>query len=194
MQRLARGRIEHVVDDLRAGECAGADDLVQRRRVPDRCQPGKADLALPAQLLEGRHDLIHDLLHAERRSATGRSDVIVQVKDVDAIHLQAREAGIERFDDRVGNAAFAGRQADLGADHHARRLELAQDAAKVLLGLAVAILHGRVEVVDAGGECARDRTLLVGRIAAHHQAADGAAAEAEHRDLQAGPPESAHFH
>jgi len=118
----------------------------------------------------------------------------VELEQVDALEAEAAEARLEgRRHGLGGAAARLIRDAHLGADDDARTEGL-EDAAEVLLGLAVAVLHGRVEVVDAGCERLRDRALLVGRIAAHHQAADGAAAEAEHRDLQAGPPESAHFH
>ena len=74
------------------------------------------------------------------------------------------------------------------------RLQLLQHAAEIGFRLAVAIQHRGVEIVHAGLERARHRALLVGGIAAHHQPAHRAAAEAQHRDLQSGPPECPHLH
>jgi hypothetical protein len=47
--------------------------------------------------------------------------------------------------------------------------------------LTIAVLHGGVEVVHAGGDRPRDGTLLAGRIAAHHKSVH--CAEAENREL-----------
>src|SRR6185312_15959191 len=194
-QRFRRGWIEHVVDDLRAVEGAGIDDLLQRPRVADRGEAEKPRLALLAQFLESGHHLAEPLRDAERGTAAGVSDRIVQVKDIDVVPAQAFEAVLERLRDRIANASgIAWRQPDLGANHDIGRLERLQDAAEVLFGFAVAVLHGRVEVVDAGGERPRDRALLVGRRAAHHEPAHGAAAEAEQGQLHSGAPEYARLH
>ena len=75
------------------------------------------------------------------------------------------------------------RHPDLGADDHVGRFQLLQDAAKVLFRFAIAVQHRGVEIVHAGGDRPRDGALLVGRIAAHHQSAHRAAAEAQHREL-----------
>ena len=72
--------------------------------------------------------------------------------------------------------------------------EVLQDAAEIFLRLAVAVLHRGVEIIDADGERAGDGALLVARIAAHHQSADRAAAEAEHREPHAGAAVDPHFH
>ncbi len=97
--------------------------------------------------------------------------------------------------DGVGDAAESpGWHADLGADDHAGRFQLVQDAAKVGFGFAIAVQHRGIKVVDAGCDRPRDRALLVGGIAAHHQAADGAAAEAQHRELQSGATEFPQLH
>jgi hypothetical protein len=69
-----------------------------------------------------------------------------------------------------------------------------QHAAEILFRFAVAVLHRCIEVVHAGGDRSRDGALLVERIAAHHQSADRAAAEAQHRELHSGSPEYPHFH
>ena len=106
------------------------------------------------------------------------------MEDVDPIETQPRQAAFERRRHGVGNAAeLAGRQPDLGADDDVGRLQLLQDAAEVLFRFAVAVLHRGVEIVHAGGDRPRDGALLVGGIAAHHQSADRAAAEAQHREL-----------
>ena len=105
------------------------------------------------------------------------------------------EAAFERFRHGVGDAAeFGARQPDLGADDRVGGFEVLQDAAEILLRLAVAVLHRGVEVIDADGERAGDGALLVARIAAHHQSADRAAAEAQHRKLHAGAAVDPHFH
>src|SRR4029077_2774927 len=51
-----------------------------------------------------------------------------------------------------------------------------------------------VEVVHARGDCLRDGTLLVGRIAAYHDSADCAAAEAQHRELHSRAPKDPKLH
>jgi hypothetical protein len=61
-------------------------------------------------------------------------------------------------------------------------------------GFAVTVLHRGVEVVHAGGDRPGDCALLVERIAAHHQSANRAAAEAQHGELHSGAPEYPHCH
>src|SRR6266849_4465415 len=56
------------------------------------------------------------------------------------------------------------------------------------------VLYRGVEVVHASGDCPRDGTLLVGRIAAHHDSADCAAAEAQHRELHSRAPKDPQLH
>ena len=117
------------------------------------------------------------------------------MKDVDPLEAQPRQAAFERFRHRLGNAAeIALRQPDLGADDRVGRLQRLQNPAEVLFGFAIAVLHRGVEVIDAGGERPRDGALLVGGIAAHHDSADRAAAEAEHRELHARAPKNSHLH
>ena len=70
----------------------------------------------------------------------------------------------------------------------------AQDASEVRFGHAVAVLHRGIEIVDAGIQREADGPVLIGGRPAHHQAADGAAAEAENRKSQAGTAENACFH
>ena len=117
------------------------------------------------------------------------------MKDVDPVKTQPRQAAFERCPDGVINAAdLAGRQPHLGADGHVGRFQLLQNAAEVVFRLAVAVLHRGVEVVDAGGDRACDGALLVGRIAAHHQSAHRAAAEAQHRELHSRAPKHPQLH
>ena len=59
---------------------------------------------------------------------------------------------------------------------------------------AVAVLDRDVEVIYNRSDCACDTTLLVERIAAHHQSADRAAAEASHGKLYPGAAEHPFFH
>jgi hypothetical protein len=168
---------------------------MQRRSVAYRCEPEKANFPLSAQSLKRWDDFAKHLLDAERRPATSFGDGVVQVENVDVVPLQTHETIIERFGNRVGDAAIvSARQADLGADNRVAGFQVLQNAAEVLFRLAVAVLHRRVEVIHADFECAGDGALLIARIAAHHQSADRAAAEAEHRYLHACAAVDAHFH
>src|SRR5262249_18379456 len=95
----------------------------------------------------------------------------------------------------VGDAAeVGGLQPHFRADHHVGRLEHLQDAAEIPFRLAFTVLPRRIEVVHAGRERARDGALLLARVAAHHQSADRAAAEAQPRQPEPGAPEWPHFH
>jgi hypothetical protein len=69
-----------------------------------------------------------------------------------------------------------------------------QDAAEVLFRFSVAVLHRSVELVPTGGKRLSDDAPLVERIAANHQSADRAAAEAKNRKPHAGAAKRAHFH
>ena len=189
------GWIEHVVDELRAVEDAGIDHLMQRRRIADTRQPEETNLALLAQAFERRDYIAEHLPYAQRRSAALQGNRIMQVKDVDPVKAQSRQAAFERRRDGVGDAAeVGGRQPDFCAHCDARRLQSLQDATKVPFRFAVAVLHGGVEIIDAGFDRPRDGAFLVGRIAAHHKSADGAAAEAQHRQLHSGAPKVSQLH
>ena len=180
-QRGGRGRIEHIVHHLSAVEDARVDHLMQRRCVADCGEPKKTRLALLPQPLECRHDISEHLSDTERFTAAGFGDRIVQVEDIDPIEAKSRQTAFERLRHGLGNAAeFAARQPDLGADGHVGRFEPLQNAAEILFQFAVAVLHRGVEVVHAGGDRPRDGALLVEWIAAHHESADRAAAEAQH--------------
>ncbi|WP_280972416.1 MULTISPECIES: hypothetical protein [unclassified Bradyrhizobium] len=117
------------------------------------------------------------------------------MKDVDLIEAEASQAAFERKPDGIGNAAIlTGLQSDLGTDDHIGRLQLPQDAAKVLLRRAIAVLNRCVEIIDASGDRPRNRTLLVGSITTHHQSAHGTAAEAQDRELHSGAPKDPQLH
>ena len=153
---------------------------MQRRRLANRRDAEEARLALLAQPLKRWHHLIHHLPHAERWPAPRLGDRVVQVEDVDSIEAQPRQAVFERLCYGVGDAlAVGGWQPYLGADGDVGRLEVLQDATEVLFRFTVAVLHRGVEVVHAGFDGPRDGALLVKRIAAHHQPADRATAEAQ---------------
>src|SRR5260370_2428815 len=120
---------------------------------------------------------------------------MVKVKDVERVEAESCPTAFERHSCGLGNAAeLAGRKPDLGDDGHFDRLELLQNAAKVLFRFAIAVLHRGVEVIHASGDCPRDGTLLVGRIAAYHESADCAAAEAQHRELHSRAPKDPQLH
>ena len=157
--------------------------------------PRKRVLPCFRSVFERGHHLIQHLPGAECLAAAVRGDRVVQVEDIDAVHAEPLEAALQRG----GTAAPMRPNSDrghphLGPDDGIGRLQVGQGAAEVLLQLAVAVLHRGVEVVHPHVQCAADRPLLVRRRAAHHQSAHRAAAEAQQRDLHAGPPECAHFH
>ena len=52
-------------------------------------------------------------------------------------------------------------------DDHIGRLQRLQNAAEIVFRFPIAVLHRRVEIVDAGCNRPRNGALLVGRIAAH---------------------------
>src|SRR5260370_12205889 len=111
------------------------------------------------------------------------------------VEAGSRHTAFERPRHGVGNASeVAAWHPDLGADGHVGRFEPLQHTAEILFRFAVAVLHRGVEVVRAGVDRPRDGALLVERIAAHHESADRAAAEAQHRELQSGAPEQPQFH
>ncbi len=117
------------------------------------------------------------------------------MENVDPVEPQPRQAAFERRRDGVGDAAeLAWRHSDLGADDNAGRLQLMQNPAEIAFRFAIAVQHRGVEVVHAGGDRPRDGALLIGSIAAHHQSADRAAAEAQHRELHSCPPKHPHLH
>ena len=180
---------------MRAVEDTRIDHLMQRRRVAERRDPEKTDLALLTQALERRHDLVEHLPDAERRSAAVPGNRIVQMKDIDPLKAQPRQTAFERCRDHLGNTAeLAGRHPDLGADDHIGRLQHLQNAAEILFRFPIAVQHRRVEIIDAGGIRPRDGALLVGGVAAHHQAAHRAAAKTQHRELHSCAPKDPQLH
>ena len=85
--RFGRAGVEHVERHLRAVECVGCDQLVQRRGLADRREADEAGLALLAQLVERGHDVVQHFLRAQRLPGR-RADRVVQLKQVDMIALQ----------------------------------------------------------------------------------------------------------
>ena len=63
---------------------------MKRHRVADCGKPEETSLTLMAQALERRHNVIDHLVDTERFFATGFSDRVVQMEDVDAIATQPR--------------------------------------------------------------------------------------------------------
>ena len=112
-QSLTRRRVEHVVTDLRAVEFFGIDDPQQRRGIADRSDAEEPRLAGLTQRFKRRNHLIQHLIGAERVTAAVHRDRIVQMENVDMIHLQPRQAAIQRLRHCGGNAAeIRCRQAD----------------------------------------------------------------------------------
>src|SRR5579863_6037671 len=97
----------------------------------------------------------------------------MQVEDINVVALEPRQAPFERLGYSVSNATTVGdRQPHFRTDKHICGPQASQNAAEIPFRLAVAVLHRRVEVVDASGEGACNGALLVTRIAAHHQPAN----------------------
>ena len=93
----------------------------------------------------------------------------MQVEYIHVVHAQPPQATVQRIRGGLCDVAALGLgEPDLGADKRSR-LQLCPNPAKIGLRRAVAVLHRRVEVVDAGFQCPRDRTLLIRLRAAHHQ-------------------------
>ena len=63
---------------------------MKRHSVADRGKPEETYLTLLAQALARRHNVIDHLLDTKRFFATGFSDRVVQMEDVDAIATQPR--------------------------------------------------------------------------------------------------------
>ena len=161
---------------------------------PSAVMPKKRILPWRRRRVEGGHHLIEHRGRVDGAGSPVLGDQVVELEQVDALEAEAAEARLEGRRHRLGGAAARlVRDADLGADDHVRPERL-EDAAEVLLRLAVAVDGRGVEVVDAERERPRHRPLLVGGGAAHHEPAHGAAAEAEHRDLDAGLAEYPSLH
>ncbi len=109
------------------------------------------------------------------------------MENIDALAGEPRQTALDRFCHRLADPSeIGGWQPHLGADGHIGGFELLQHAAEILFRLAIAVLDRRVEVVHPGRKRAGDGALLVERIAAHHQPADRAAAESQHREAHPG--------
>jgi hypothetical protein len=149
---------------------------------------------LLAQPLECRHDLSKHELRGQIAVVALARDVVVQLKQINPLELQALQARLQRCRDRRSDpAAFARRNAHLGADQDVG-FEALDDAPEIAFGFTIAVHRCGVEIIDAELDRPLYRTLLVGRVAAHHQTADGAAPEPENRYFEPRAPECACFH
>ena len=63
---------------------------------PIAVMPRKRVFPARAQGFEGRNDFVADLRDAEGFAAAVQGDGVVQVEDVDVIHLQALQAAVHR--------------------------------------------------------------------------------------------------
>ena len=112
-------------------------------------------------------------------------DLIVQLVEINAVEIEAFQACVHGIRDELADVAGRFDQY-LGADNNLRPFQRLQHAAEIAFGHAVAVHRCGVVVIDSEFHGARDCALLVCRRAFHHQAANGAAAEAQHRKLQTG--------
>jgi hypothetical protein len=78
---------------------------MKRCRVPDCGKTEETCLTLLAQTFERWHDVIEHPSDTKRFLATGFRDRVVQMKDVDAIATQSRQAAFQRRRHGIGNAA-----------------------------------------------------------------------------------------
>src|SRR5262245_59481646 len=191
-QRGPRARIEQVVADLGRMEDARLDDAMDGRGVTEGGDPEEANLALPSQSIERRYDTLEHGCRVEG-AAISRAGV-VQLEEIHAVQTEPSEARFERFRDRVGDSApVVELEAELGAEDDVRP-EDPEHPPEILLGLAVSVRRGSIEIVDAELERASHGALLFGRGRAHHQPADVASAEPESRHLETGATEPPSLH
>src|SRR5262249_25494088 len=163
-----------------AVEGACIDYSIKRRRVADSGKAEKPNRALLPQPLKCRHDLTKDLLDAEGFAATDLGNRIVKMEDVDPVTPQSYQAVFERCRHGIGNVAETGvRQPHFRADDYVRRLQLVLYAGEIVFRFTVAVLYRGVEIVHTGANGPRNGSLLIERIAAHHQSADRTATEAK---------------
>src|SRR5437870_6188044 len=127
---------------------------------------------------------LHDIGHADGLRAALTEDVVVELEQVDPLHAETFQAGVERVADGATHVTqVRSVQTELRADVD-RRSPRAQCGAEVLLRLSVAVRGRGVEVVDPQLHRPRNRALPLGRSAADHEPADVSAAEPERRHPQ----------
>ena len=113
----------------------------------------------------------------------------MQLEQLDRAHVEALQARLEAALDLAADVVEAAEvEAHLGRDV-GLPLDLLEQPAERLLGLAVAIGGCRVDPVDAGVERALERLAPGGVVLVDQDAADPAAAEHQLGDLEAGPAE-----
>jgi hypothetical protein len=167
---------------------------VKHRRVADRGDAAEAGLALLPQPLERRDDLAQHGRGSKAAVAAVFSDMIVQLEQVDVLELQALQARLQRGRHRRAEAAaLAVGYAHLGADKDVG-LQALHDMPEIAFGLAISVHRCGIEIIDAEVDGTRDRPLLIGRVAAHHQPANRAAAKPEDRHRESGAAECACLH
>src|SRR5215469_9547543 len=94
--RFAGARIEHIVADLRGVEDPRINHPVKCWRITDCSDAAKASLALLPQSFKCRHDLAEHGLRGKAAVAAIRGDMIVELKKVDMVQLQALQARFQR--------------------------------------------------------------------------------------------------
>ena len=122
-----------------------------RLGVAETGEGQKADPALVAERAKALEQGSQDLGRGEAaRSIAARvPDASVVVEDVHRVAVEPIQAGIEvEVDAFVAALDVVRVQAQLGADENVR-LQLGQDPPQVALRLAIAVLGGGIEVVDA---------------------------------------------
>src|SRR5215470_12397904 len=106
------------------------------------------------------------------------------MKYIHPLHAQSHQASFQGFaDGNLDASEVGGRQSHLGTDDCAFGLELLKYTAEIPLRLAVPVLHGGIEVIDAHFHRPSNGAFLVIGLATDHQSAHRTAPEAQERNL-----------
>ena len=109
----------------------------------------EAGLALVAQCLERRDDIVHHLVEGDIGVVFGTARRVVQLEDIDMVQVQPLQAGFQRGPGRLpGVFQVFGSQAEFRADDDPLAAA-AEDPAEIGFRGAIAIGRGCVEEVDA---------------------------------------------
>src|SRR5205823_3370170 len=121
---------------------------------------------------------------AHRPGPAAIGDEVVELEQVDTLHLKSPETRLERGGDGLADwPVIGGLDPELRADQHGGGA-CPGGPPQVPLRLAVTVGRRGVEVVDPELDGARHRALLIGRRTPDHQAADIPAPEPQRRDLE----------